>query len=87
MYKRQVRAGDETVEITSTTRVNRPDVTYGPEILGLQAGALRTQLEHFTHCVLFDLEPAMPNADARAAVLIAEAIHQSLATGQPVVPG
>ena len=79
-----VRAGDESCEIASDARASRPDIAYGPEMLDRQMGALRTQLEHFADCVISDREPFVPNADARAAVGVAAAIHESLATGLPV---
>jgi len=79
-----VRVGDESCEVSGHERSQRPDIAYGPEMWGLQGGALRAQLEHFADCVLHDHEPAVSNADARAAVAVAEAIHQSLATGLPV---
>ncbi len=80
-----VRVGDESCDISSRERSRRPDIAYGPEMWGLQGGALRTQLEHFADCVLHDRQPAVSNADARAAVEVAEAIHESLATGLPVL--
>jgi len=70
--------------VASRERARRPDIAYGPVMLDLQHGALRTQLEHFADCVLYDREPQVSNADARAAVAVAEAIHKSLDTGLPV---
>jgi predicted dehydrogenase len=79
-----VRVGDESCDIAGRERARRPDIAYGPEMWGLQGGALRTQLEHFADCVLHDGRPAVSNVDARAAVEVAEAIHESLRTGLPV---
>jgi predicted dehydrogenase len=79
-----VRAGDESCEIASDARATRPDIAYGPVMLDQQMGALRTQLEHFADCVLSDREPFVPSCDARAAVAVAAAIHESLASGMPV---
>lgn len=79
-----VRVGDESCEVAGPDRALRPDVAYGPVMLGQQFGALRTQLEHFADCVLRDRAPAVSNSDARAAVRVAEAIHESLRTGLPV---
>ncbi len=79
-----VRVGGESCDVAGPTRSRQPDTAYGPVMLDLQYGALRTQLEHFLDCVLSDKQPAVSNADARAAVVVAEAIHQSLASGQPV---
>ena len=73
------------MEITTGDQARRPDFTYGPVLNDLQYGALRTQLEHFTRCVVTDTEPAIAPADARAAVELCVAIHRSLATGQPVL--
>jgi len=79
-----VRVGDESCDFASAERSWRPDVTYGPVMLDQQHGALRTQLEHFADCVAQNREPMVSNEDARAAVAVAVAIHQSLATGLPV---
>ena len=79
-----VRVGDESLDIAGPDRARRPDTAYGPVMLDQQHGALRTQLEHFADCVARDKEPMVSNADARAAVAVAQAIHESLATGQPV---
>ena len=79
-----VRVGDESLDVASSDRARRPDIAYGPVMLGQQHGALRTQLEHFAACVLQDEDPLVSNADARAAVAVADAIHRSLASGQPV---
>ncbi len=79
-----VRVGDESLDVAGHDRATRPDVAYGPLMLDAQHGALRTQLEHFADCVAGDRPPMVSNADARAAVAVAEAIHQSLSTGLPV---
>jgi predicted dehydrogenase len=80
-----VRVGDETLEVISPARVSRPDVTYGPIICNLQQGAVRTELEHFAACVRSGQPPIISPADARAAVEMCCAIHESLKTGLPVV--
>ena len=80
-----VRVGDESLEISGHDRARRPDIAYGPVLNGLQHGALRTQLEHFADCVRTGCEPLITPADARAAVELCVAIHQSLDTGAPVV--
>jgi UDP-N-acetylglucosamine 3-dehydrogenase len=82
-----VRVGDESLEIASPTRAQRPDIAYGPVFDGLQQGALRTQLEHFADCLRTGRAPLVSVEDARAAVVICEAIHESLRSGQPVVLG
>jgi UDP-N-acetylglucosamine 3-dehydrogenase len=79
-----VRVGDESLEIAGQERARRPDIAYGPIMNGLQHGALRTQLEHFAHCVHNKREPMITPADARAAVEVCQAIHESLRTHQPV---
>lgn len=79
-----VRVGDESLDIAGLDRARRPDIAYGPVMLDQQHGALRTQLEHFASCVVHNTEPLVSNADARAAVAVADAIHRSLASGQPV---
>jgi UDP-N-acetylglucosamine 3-dehydrogenase len=79
-----VRAGGESLEVSGPERSDRLDVIYGPEIAGLQHGALRTQLEHFADCARTGRQPVITPADARAAVEICVAIHESLATGAPV---
>lgn len=63
----------------------RPEIVYGPVVAGQQAGALRAELEHFAQCVLTGGEPLVSPQDARAAVEVAAAIHDSLRTGAPVV--
>jgi predicted dehydrogenase len=80
----RVTVGDEGCTIISPDRATRPDILYGPQLHGEQAGALRAQLEHFADCVLRDCTPLLSPQDARAAVEIAAAIHESLASGQPV---
>jgi myo-inositol 2-dehydrogenase/D-chiro-inositol 1-dehydrogenase len=71
--------------IAGESSANRPDIVYGPTIAGQQAGALRAELEHFAHCLLTGAPPLISPADARAAVEVAVAIHESLATGAPVI--
>jgi predicted dehydrogenase len=80
-----VRLGDESCEVASATRAERPDVTYGPVFAGKQQGALRLQLEHFAECVRTRREPLISPEDARAAVAVAEGIHKSLETGDRVM--
>ena len=79
----RVTVGDEGCTVITPERATRPDVLYGPQMLGQQAGALRTQLDHFADCVLNDKEPLISPQDARAAVEIAQAIHESLRSGAP----
>lgn len=79
-----VRVGGEGLEVSGADRVRRPDVTYGPVLNDQQYGALRTQLEHFADCLLTGREPMISPADARAAVEVCQAIHESLRTGLPV---
>jgi len=76
--------GDEGCSIINDHRTTRPDILYGPLLHGEQQGALRTQLAHFADCVLNDRAPLISPADARAAVEIACAIHESLRSGAPV---
>jgi predicted dehydrogenase len=79
-----VRAGGESLEVAGQERSDRLDVIYGPEIAGVQHGALRTQLEHFADCVRTGRPPLVTPTDARAAVELCVAIHESLETGAPV---
>ncbi len=79
-----VRVAHDGVQTSGSEATRSWDVTYGPEVNGRVAGALRTQLEHFALCVLGDEEPAVSNEDARRAVAVAEAIHRSLELGRPV---
>ncbi|MGQ9730234.1 MAG: Gfo/Idh/MocA family protein [Candidatus Zipacnadales bacterium] len=80
----RVTVGDEGCTLITPTRITRPDILYGPQIHGQQGGALRTQLEHFRDCVLHDYQPLISPQDARAAVSLAVAIHESLQSGMPV---
>ena len=80
----RVTVGDEGCTIISPDRATRPDILYGPQLHGEQAGALRAQLQHFADCVLHDRTPFISPQDARAAVEIAVAIHVSLRSGAPV---
>ncbi len=79
--------GCEGFERQGTDRASRPDVVYWTEMHGRAHGGLRRQLEHFAECVLADEEPAISPGDARAAVAVAVAIHESLETGLPVEAG
>ncbi len=79
-----VLVGDESLEIASQDRARRPDIAYGPIVCDLQHGALRTQLEHFADCVRTGCPPLISPSDARAAVELCVAIHQSLDAGMPV---
>ena len=83
----RVTVGDEGCTIMTPERATRPDILYGPMLHGEQAGALRTQLDHFASCVLSGTEPLISPQDARAAVEIAAAIHDSLQSGAPVYLG
>lgn len=80
----RVTVGDEGCTVISPDRATRPDILYGPQFHGQQSGALRTQLEHFADCVGLDREPVISPQDARAAVELAVAIHDSLRSGAPV---
>ncbi|MBM3497583.1 MAG: Gfo/Idh/MocA family oxidoreductase [Armatimonadetes bacterium] len=80
----RVTVGDEGCTVISPDRASRPDILYGPHLRGEQHGALRAQLEHFADCVRLDREPLISPRDARAAVELAVAIHESLRTGAPV---
>ena len=80
----RVTVGDEGCTIIDGERATRPDILYGPLMHEQQAGALRAQLEHFADCVISDKEPLISPADARAAVEVACAIHDSLRSGAPV---
>ncbi len=80
-----VRVGDnEPLEVSDSSRSWRPDIAYGPVWAGRQEGALRKQLEHFATCVRQDREFVISPQDAKAAVVLAGAIHESLETGAPV---
>jgi len=80
-----VRAGDnEPVEVSGPDRSRRPDIAYGPVFNDRQGGAIRFQLEHFAECILNDDDFLISPQDARAAVALAAAIHESLGTGAPV---
>jgi predicted dehydrogenase len=81
------RVGTEGFEQASSERALRPDVVYWTEMHGRGYGALRRQLEHFAECVIEDREPAVSPADARSAVEVAVAIHESLDSGGPVEIG
>ncbi|MEA3400346.1 MAG: Gfo/Idh/MocA family oxidoreductase [Armatimonadota bacterium] len=81
------RVGGEGYEQQSTQRADRPDIAYWTEMHGRAYGGLRTQLEHFAECVLKDREPAISPQDARQAVAVAAAIHESLERGAPVEVG
>ena len=72
------------LDVASRDRARRPDIAYGFAMGDRLHGGLRNQLEHFADCVADDEEPLVSNADARAAVEVAVAIHQSLDTGLPV---
>ena len=76
-----VRVGDESVEIVGPQQARRPDIAYGPEVAGLQHGALRTQLEHFAGCLKNGTPPLVTVAEARAAVAACAAIEKSLECG------
>ncbi len=78
------RVGGEGFEQQSQERTQRPDIVYWPQMHGRGEGGLRAQLEHFADCVLLDEEPVITPQDARHAVEVAVAIHESLDTGQPV---
>lgn len=81
------RVGGEGFEQASTERARRPDIVYWTEMHGTAQGGLRRQLEHFAECVVADRAPAVSAADARSAVEVAVAIHQSLESGGPVEIG
>ena len=72
------------LRVISQERSTRPDVVYVPAVGDQQAGALRTQLEHFVDCVRHDREPCITPRDALQAVKAAAAITKSLETGAPV---
>lgn len=83
-----VRAGDsEPLELSGPERSWRPDIAYGPVVCDQQAGAIRSQLEHFARCILDEQDFIISPEDAKAAVVLAEAIHRSLETAMPVQVG
>ncbi len=81
------RVGGEGFEQASTERASRPDIVYWTEMHGAAEGGLRRQLEHFATCVIEDLPPTVSPEDARSAVEVAVAIHESLESGGPVEIG
>ena len=81
------RVGGEGFEQASTERAQRPDIVYWAEMHGTAQGGLRRQLEHFAECVIEDRDPAVSAEDARSAVEVAVAIHESLESGGPVEIG
>jgi UDP-N-acetylglucosamine 3-dehydrogenase len=74
----------EGLRVVDQQRTTSPDVVYVPVVGDRQAGALRTQLEHFVECVRNDREPCITPQDALQAVKAAAAITESLQTGEPV---
>jgi len=83
-----VRVGDsEPLEVSGPDRSWRPDIAYGPVVYDQQAGAIRHQLEHFARCIRDEQEFIITPEDARAAVVLADAIHRSLETGMPAQLG
>lgn len=76
----------EPLVLTKPDGSRRPDFTYGPVWAGQQGGALRTQLEHFARCLLNDQPFIITPEDAKAAVVLANAIQESLDTQAPVYP-
>lgn len=79
--------GCEGFEQASIERARRPDIVYWTEMHGTAQGGLRRQLEHFAECVIEDRDPAVSPEDARYAVEVAVAIHESLDGGGPVEIG
>ncbi len=74
----------EGLRVVDQQRTTSPDVVYVPVIGDRQAGALRTQLEHFVECVRYGGDPCITPHDALQAVKAAAAITKSLETGGPV---
>ena len=81
------RVGGEGFEQASDERALRPDIVYWTEMHGTAEGGLRRQLEHFAECVIADRPPTISPEDARSAVEVAVAIHESLESGGPVEIG
>ncbi|MDA0745955.1 MAG: Gfo/Idh/MocA family oxidoreductase [bacterium] len=61
-----------------------PNAVYGPEVDGRLGGVYRDEMEHFVDCIALGRAPLAPGEDARRAVGVVEAIHQSMKVGVPV---
>ncbi len=79
-----LRIADDDLQVAGEQRTQALDITYGPEVMGRLGGALRIELAHFARCVLEDDVPAVSMQDALRAVVVAQAIEQSLTVGERV---
>ncbi len=78
-----LNGGSESVAIAHE-RFEQPELFYAPTVRGHRVGILRDELAHFLACVRSGDQPVVGGAQAKAAVEVACAIQESVATGQPV---
>jgi UDP-N-acetylglucosamine 3-dehydrogenase len=76
--------GEQGLSIYTKELVDFPDVINGSMLHGKTLGAYKDEIAHFVDCVLYGRQPAVTGADGLAAVKVAVAIEQSLASGQEV---
>lgn len=77
--------GEEGLSIYSKDVVEFPEVIYkSPPVHGRSVGVYRDEIAHFVDCVLNGRQPAVTGEDGLAAVRVAVAIEQSLATKQEI---
>jgi predicted dehydrogenase len=80
-----VDRGRETLEVFNEQSLKYPKLSTVYEHEGRIYGSFRHALEHFVDCVRSGAEPLTSAARVYGVVAALEAIHQSLATQQPVV--
>lgn len=62
-----------------------PDTVYMPNLHGRTVGVYRDEIEHFVSSILAGVSPVVTVEDGLKAVVVAEAIERSRATGQEVI--
>jgi len=76
---------NDTVQISTAARAEHPDTAYWPVVAGGTRGAIHAELAYFATCCLKGVPPtAVTIDDARRAIAVAAAIHQSAETGSAV---
>jgi predicted dehydrogenase len=83
-----VHGSDTNLVVQGPQGIDCPDTLYWPQVHGITAGALRTEISYFVDCVARGVHPTVVTPqEARSAVAVMSAAEKSARTGKIVRPG
>jgi predicted dehydrogenase len=80
-----IHGGDTNLVVQGPQGIDCPDTLYWPQLHGVTAGALRSEISYFVDCVVRGVQPTVVTpVDARNAVQATLAAEKSARTGKTV---